>query len=54
MICTKKQFESDIENISKKYEKTNAKPLLKDLSDCITFSCIYGGQENAILSDVLI
>ena len=31
MIYEKKQFESEIENISKKYEKTKAEPLLKDL-----------------------
>ena len=54
MIYSKKQFENDIEGIFKKYEKTKAQPLLKDLSDCISFSCIYGGKENVLMSDVLI
>lgn len=54
MIYEKKQFESEIENISKKYKKTKAEPLLKDLSDCITFSCIYAGRENAEIGDVIV
>ena len=54
MICEKKQFESEIENLSKKYEKTKADPLLEDLANCITFSCIYAGKENAEISNVLL
>ena len=54
MICEKKQFESEIETLSKKYEKTKAEPLLKDFSDCVSFSCIYAGKETAEISDVLV
>ena len=41
MNYPKEQFEKEIENISNNYSKYKIECLLKDLSDCIVFSCIY-------------
>lgn len=52
MIYSKEQFEKDIENLSNNFSKHKVECLLKDLSDCIVFSCIYMGNQNVFFENI--
>lgn len=52
MNYPKEQFEKEIENISNNYSKYKIECLLKDLSDCIVFSCIYVGNKEIFFEKI--
>ena len=52
MVYSKSQFEKDIENLSNNFSKYKIECLLKDLSDCIVFSCIYMGNQNVFFEKI--
>lgn len=54
MLYEKEQFEKDIESISNEFSKFKIECLLKDLNDCIVFSCIYTGNQQIFFENIKI
>lgn len=52
MFCNKEIFNKELELKMQSFNGTKVYPLIKDLSDCIVFSCIYAGK-NEILCENL-
>lgn len=54
MKLPKEKFENAVDELLKKFSGKNLNCLLKDLSDCLIFSCIYGGKNEVSFEDVKI
>lgn len=48
MLISRVELEKIIEQQKAKYEKYNLKCIIKDLSDALIFSCVYGGIESVL------
>lgn len=54
MNYPKEQFEKEIENLSNFYSKNQIDCLLKDLSDCLVFSCVFAGNAPIFFENIKI